>query len=91
MEREIRTVEDLEKAILEDEMQDAHDLALQGSAKMSVREYAKFKKEQPQLIYYYIRQGYIKEEPCICGRKVVDVKSADEYMATRDAKKRMNT
>lgn len=92
MDNEIRTVEDLEAAIKEDELRDAHELALNGSAKMSVREYAKHKKLAPQLIYYYIRNGYIKEASCgECGRKVIDVKSADEYLAGRDAKKRLNT
>lgn len=89
--RKISSPEDLERAILEDELQDAHEMALNGTVKMSVREYARFKGEQPQLIYYYIRNGYILEEPCICGRKVIDVKSADDYLAARDAKKRTNT
>jgi hypothetical protein len=93
----IRNGDDLEAAILADELADAHELALEGSIKMSVREYAKYKSKvtgtivQPQLIYYYIRTGKIKEEPCICGRKVIDVKSADEFFAKRDAKNRSDS
>lgn len=84
----IRNAEDLEAAILADELADAHEAALDGTVKMSVREYAKFKKMQPQLIYYYLRTGKIKEEACICGRKVIDVASADEFFAKAEAKKR---
>lgn len=91
MAKEIRSVEDLEAAILADELADAHEMAQNGSAKMSVREYAKFKKIAPQLIYYYIREGHIGVEACICGRKVIDVKSADDYLAEKEAKKRINT
>lgn len=91
MERNIRSAEDLEAAILEDELADAHEMSLNGTAKMSVREYAKYKKMAPQMIYYYIREGKLKEEPCICGRKVLDVKGADEFFAAKEAKKRVNT
>jgi hypothetical protein len=65
--------------------------------KMSVIEYARYKsrvtgtKVQPQLVYYYLRTGKIKEEICICGRKVIDVQSADEYFAKRDAKNRSDS
>jgi hypothetical protein len=95
--RYVGGIDDLEAAILADELADAHEAALQGTVKMSVREYSKFKSLmtgtiwQPQLIYYYIRTGKIKEEPCICGRKVIDVRSADEFFAARDTKNRMNT
>ena len=75
-------------AILQDELEDLHAL----HRKMSVREYAKFKKMQPQLIYYYIRTRQLKEEPCSeCGRKVIDVQTADRFFAERDARKRTNT
>ena len=48
--------------------------------KLSVRDYARKHKIQPQLLYYYIRRGYIKEEDCVCGRPVIDVESADKYL-----------
>jgi len=81
--------DELRKAIEADELADAHEAALNGTAKMSVREYAKYKGiKDPQKVYYYIKRGYIKEEPCICGRKVIDVASADAYLAEKEAKER---
>lgn len=71
---------------LRDKLEAAHD----GVIKMSVREYAKANGLQPQLVYYYVRMGYIDQHPCICGRMVIDVKSADEYLtqkAEKDAKR----
>jgi hypothetical protein len=65
-----------------DELQDRLEL----TSKMSVVEYARAKGEQPQLLYYYIRTGKIEVERCICGRKVIDVKSADAFLAERDRK-----
>lgn len=89
--RRVVGAEGLEAAILADELADAHEAALAGTVKMPVREYAKFKKIQPQLIYYYIRTGKIKEEFCICGRKVLDVASADVYLAEKATKGRANS
>lgn len=51
--------------------------------KMSVREYAKYKKMEPQLVYYYIRKGDIIAEACVCGRKVIDVATADKFLDSR--------
>lgn len=84
-----RNADELRKAIEADELQDAHDAALEGTARMSVSEYAKHKKMQPQLLYYYIRRGYIKEGSCPeCGRKTIDVASADKHLAEREAEAR---
>ncbi len=70
-----------------DELADQLEAARSGQLKMSVREYARARNiTNPQLLYYYIRKGYIKEEACICGRKVIDVKSADEYLTAKAAK-----
>lgn len=70
-----------------DELRDKLEAAHDGIIKMSVREYAKARGfKQPQLLYYYLRQGYIKQEPCICGRMVIDVKSADDYLAAKAEK-----
>lgn len=77
-------MDELAEQMKRDELEDLHEQASQGLAKMSVREYAKLKGEQPQLIYYYIRTGKIQEEPCICGRKVIDVASADAFMEERE-------
>lgn len=52
--------------------------------KLSPKEYAelrirRFPKLSPQLVYYYLRNGKLKSEQCICGRLVVDVAEADEF------------
>lgn len=86
-----RNADELQALIEGDELQDKLDIAVNGDPefgpppKMSVREYARLKGLQPQLVYYYIRRGYIKEEPCSeCGRKVIDVISAEEYLASKE-------
>lgn len=62
-------------------------------SKMTPREYAKRRSQetgtivQPQNIYYYIRTGHIPLETCECGRKVIDVKVADDFFNERDKKK----
>ena len=68
---------------LRDKLEAAHS---DGITRMSVREYALAHGIQPQLMYYYVRQGYIEQKPCICGRMVIDVKSADEYLIQKAAK-----
>jgi hypothetical protein len=80
-----RNADELKAQIEADELTDLLQAARYGFAKVSVREFAKAKGLQPQLIYYYIRRGYIKEEPCSeCGRKVVDIKSAEDYLASKE-------
>lgn len=66
----------------EDELADQMELG-----KMSPIEYARAKGIQPQLVYYYIRAGHIKVEHCICGRKVIDVPSADAFLAEKSDNK----
>lgn len=78
--------DELMRQMAEDDLADELAAAQEGIAKMSVVEYARAKKEQPQLIYYYIRSGKIKQEVCVCGRKVIDVASADAYLKERDEK-----
>lgn len=59
-------------------------------AKMTPREYAKYRSSklgliiQPQLIYYYIRKGSLPLETCDCGRRVLAVKLADDFFDERD-------
>lgn len=67
--------DDLIRQIEEDELADA--------TKLSVREYAKARGMQPQLVHYYISSGRLQVERCICGRKVLDVKTADEFFANK--------
>jgi hypothetical protein len=51
----------------------------EGAEFLSPREFAQLIGVQPQLVYYYIRQGKIEAMPCICGRKVVNVAAAREF------------
>jgi hypothetical protein len=65
--------EDLDRLELEDQVQEV--------GKLTPREYGRLRGIQPQLVYYHIRNKHIELELCICGRKVIDVKAADEYFA----------
>jgi hypothetical protein len=47
--------------------------------KLTPREYAKLHDKAPQLIYYHIRQKHFELEWCICGRRVIDVKTVDAF------------
>lgn len=76
----IKNTDELLEQMRLDELGDAE--------KLSPREYASLRKRTPQLVYYYIRQGEIKSEKCICGRKVIDVAEADKLFAAKDKKKR---
>jgi hypothetical protein len=78
--------DELMRQMAEDDLADELEAAGQGLAKMSVREYAKAKDMQPQLLYYYIRTGKIAVETCVCGRKVIDVNSANDFLEERDKK-----
>lgn len=56
--------------------------------KLTPIDFAKLIGKAPQLVYYYIRTGVIKDERCACGRKVVDVHSAREALETKESKRR---
>jgi hypothetical protein len=66
-----------------DEIQDQADEV----GKLTPREYAKLRGMSPQLVYYYIRNKVVTEERCVCGRRVVDVKAADEALAAQTRKR----
>jgi len=68
---------------LDDKLDAAHD----GITKMTVIEYARARGLQPQNLYYHVRVGNIKQEVCICGRKVIDVAGADAFLAEREQKR----
>lgn len=59
----------------------------EGAEKLSPREYGKLRGISPQLVYYYIRNKKIDLEPCICGRKVIDVEETDKFFALIKQKK----
>lgn len=82
--RRAKDADDLQRMIEEDELLDQMELG-----KMSPIEYARAKGIQPQLVYYYIRSGHIKVEVCVCGRKVIDVPSADAYLADKGQKEKV--
>lgn len=74
--------EAIQRMMVEDEL----DAAREGLTSMTVIEYARARGIQPQLVYYYVRAGHIQQKPCgECGRKVIDIKTADEYLASREA------
>lgn len=59
--------------------------------KLTPLEYARLRGKVPQLIYYYIRNQKLSLEYCVCGRRVLDVKTADDFfasLATNDHKRR---
>lgn len=51
--------------------------------KLTPRDFAKLHDVAPQLIYYHIRNKHLKLEYCACGRKVLDVKTANAFMETK--------
>jgi hypothetical protein len=92
-EREVGSIEEFLKAVEEDELKDQVDAVIKGETedhhqtKMTVIDYAKTRTGlSPQLVYYYIRGGKIKQEKCICGRWVIDIISAEEFFNARDKK-----
>lgn len=75
---DIQNFDDLERQMQKDELEDA--------SKLTPIEYGRLRGIKPQLIYYHLRthnnpeEGkYIQLERCLCGKKVIDVKRADEY------------
>ena len=53
----------------------------EGATKLSVSDYARYRKTTPQLIHYYLRNRIIERENCLCGRPVIDVQSADAALS----------
>jgi hypothetical protein len=85
--------DELKRLIEEDELKDQVDAVISGElegelTKMTPRDFAKTRRGlQPQLVYYYIRTNKIRQEKCICGRWVIDIKEATEFFDGLDAKK----
>jgi len=84
--------DELMKQMEQDELEDQLDVALEGQngehgSKMTVIDFAKARKLQPQIVYYYIRQKRFSQERCICGRWVIDVKVATEFFDALEAKR----
>ena len=85
--------DELKRQIEQDELEDQLEVALEGNngehgSKMTVIDFARARKMQPQLVYYYINKAHkLKQEKCICGRWVLDVKEATEFFDSIEAAK----
>lgn len=84
--------DELRRQMEQDELKDQIDATLAGETKgeqtkMTVIDYARAKGMAPQRVYYYIRTGRIKQEKCICGRWVLDIRSAEEFFAPKEEDK----
>jgi len=75
--------ENMDDAIKRMMAEDELDAAQAGLSKMTVIEWARARSLQPQIVYYWVRTGKIKQELCVCGRKVIDVAGADAYYAEK--------
>lgn len=67
----------------EELLAELEDMEYEGAAFMPIRAYAEFKKVRPQLVYYWLRRGYIEDERCACGRRIIDVARANEALSSR--------
>jgi hypothetical protein len=84
--------DELKRQIEQDELEDQLDVALQGNngehgSKMTVIDFARARKMQPQLVYYYIKTHKLDQEKCICGRWVIDVQKATDFFDSIEAAK----
>lgn len=70
--------DELDRLELEDQVQEV--------GKLTPREYARLRGMNAQLIYYHVRKDNLKIELCICGRKVLDVKTTDRFFEESRAK-----
>lgn len=59
--------------------------------KLTPIEFARLNGMAPQQIYGWIRRGWLKTEHCICGRKVLDVKTAQAIVDKRRRKSYVHT
>jgi len=71
---------DFEQAIAEDDLRFRAD----EFGKLSPYDYAKLRNMRPQRVYYFIRSKQLEFEWCNCGRRIIDVRAADEFFAAKD-------
>lgn len=57
---------------------------LDGPPKLSPVDYGRLRGIAPQLVYYHIKAKHITVSRCDCGRRVIDVKEADDYFAEKN-------
>ena len=67
----------------EELLAELEDMEYEGAAFMPIRAYAEYREVRPQLVYYWLRRGYIVDEVCACGRRIIDVTRADKALASR--------
>lgn len=84
--------DELMKQIQDDELRDQIEAAVAGEVtdeqvNMTVIDYARAKKMQPQLIYYYIRSGRLHQKKCICGRWVLNIQEAEDFFTELEKKR----
>lgn len=70
-------IDDLVAAMEQDELGDAEWL--------KPRDFAKLINVSPQLVYYYIRNGRIESQQCLCGNKIINRKQAQHIFNTRNS------
>ncbi len=58
--------------------------------KLTPIEFARMNGIAPQQVYGWIRKGDLETEYCICGRKVLDVATAQEVLKTKKRKRNRN-
>ena len=68
---------------IDDVISDMESFEFEGATKLTPREYGRLRGMAPQLVYYYIRNGVIEVERCICGRKVIDVEQTDKVLQAK--------
>lgn len=61
---------------------------LEGRSKLTPREFARLQDMAPQLVYYYIRNGVLTTEECLCGRRVLDVEASTAALQARQEARR---
>jgi hypothetical protein len=66
----------IDEAIEQMELED-----LEGATVMPPIDYAKLRGLRPQKVYKAIRDGRLENRRCECGRKVVDVDTADKLFS----------
>ncbi len=67
----------------EELLAELEDMEYEGAAFMPIRAYATHREVRPQLVYYWLRRGYIEDERCACGRRIIDVERADKALSSR--------
>jgi hypothetical protein len=74
----MENIENIDDLIAQMEADELEDKA-QTTTHLTPIEYAKLHNMRPQKVYYAIRHKKLEVEKCMCGRKVINIATADEY------------